>query len=174
MHAIMGTVRPPSIIVWVCFFMSISKSTGIFLGLMLYTVGMAIWFYVRYRSKWNIPRKTEMTLGVVLILAAIAIVIKIFPGPDFNLKNTDYTMLTRIQEKIWKVLYGGNSTMLSDRGMDRVALYPRYLLLGAGEGNFNRFLKAAQQNEIHCSFLNIWFSYGVIPTVLLLKWLWEK
>lgn len=40
---------------------------------------------------------------------------KIFPGPDFNLKNTDYTMLTRIQEKIWKVLYGGNSTMLSDR-----------------------------------------------------------
>ena len=64
--------------------------------------------------------------------------------------------------------------MLSDRGMDRVALYPRYLLLGAGEGNFNRFLKAAQQNEIHCSFLNIWFSYGVIPTVLLLKWLWEK
>ena len=155
-------------------FMSISKSTGIFLGLMLYTVGMAIWFYVRYRSKWNIPRKTEMTLGVVLILAAIAIVIKIFPGPDFNLKNTDYTMLTRIQEKIWKVLYGGNSTMLSDRGMDRVALYPRYLLLGAGEGNFNRFLKAAQQNEIHCSFLNIWFSYGVIPTVLLLKWLWEK
>ena len=74
---------------------------------------MAIWFYVRYRSKWNIPRKTEMTLGVVLILAAIAIVIKIFPGPDFNLKNTDYTMLTRIQEKIWKVLYGGNSTMLS-------------------------------------------------------------
>ena len=69
---------------------------------MLYTVGMAIWFYVRYRSKWNIPRKTEMTLGVVLILAAIAIVIKIFPGPDFNLKNTDYTMLTRIQEKIWK------------------------------------------------------------------------
>ena len=54
-----------------------------------------------------------MTLGVVLILAAIAIVIKIFPGPDFNLKNTDYTMLTRIQEKIWKVLYGGNSTMLS-------------------------------------------------------------
>ena len=115
-----------------------------------------------------------MTLGVVLILAAIAIVIKIFPGPDFNLKNTDYTMLTRIQEKIWKVLYGGNSTMLSDRGMDRVALYPRYLLLGAGEGNFNRFLKATQQNEIHCSFLNIWFSYGVIPTVLLLKWLWEK
>ena len=83
-----------------------------------------------------------MTLGVVLILAAIAIVIKIFPGPDFNLKNTDYTMLTRIQEKIWKVLYGGNSTMLSDRGMDRVALYPRYLLLGAGEGNFNRFLKS--------------------------------
>lgn len=173
MHAIMGTVRPPSIIVWVCFYEYI-QIHGHFLGLMLYTVGMAIWFYVRYRSKWNIPRKTEMTLGVVLILAAIAIVIKIFPGPDFNLKNTDYTMLTRIQEKIWKVLYGGNSTMLSDRGMDRVALYPRYLLLGAGEGNFNRFLKAAQQNEIHCSFLNIWFSYGVIPTVLLLKWLWEK
>ena len=107
-----------------------------------------------------------MTLGVVLILAAIAIVIKIFPGPDFNLKNTDYTMLTRIQEKIWKVLYGGNSTMLSDRGMDRVALYPRYLLLGAGEGNFNRFLKAAQQNEIHCSFLNIWFSYCYLQILL--------
>ena len=59
------------------FFMSYIQIHGHFLGLMLYTVGMAIWFYVRYRSKWNIPRKTEMTLGVVLILAAIAIVIKI-------------------------------------------------------------------------------------------------
>ena len=64
--------------------------------------------------------------------------------------------------------------MLSDRGMDRVALYPRYLLLGAGEGNFNRFLKAAQQNEIHCSFLNIWFRYGVIPNVLLLLLYFRK
>lgn len=52
-----------------------------------------------------------------------------------------------MESTIWRQFYHA-----FDRGMDRVALYPRYLLLGAGEGNFNRFLKAAQQNEIHCSF----------------------
>lgn len=74
-----------------------------------------------------------------------------------------------MESTIWRQFYHAFRP-----GNGPVALYPRYLLLGAGEGNFNRFLKAAQQNEIHCSFLNIWFSYGVIPTVLLLKWLWEK
>lgn len=78
------------------------------------------------------------------------------------------------QKKLPRIKPINNFALLMVLSVFQLLSGPRYLLLGAGEGNFNRFLKAAQQNEIHCSFLNIWFSYGVIPTVLLLKWLWEK
>ncbi len=156
------------------FLMSASKSTGIFLGVLLYTAGMIIWLYVKYRKEGKISQKTEITVSVTLILLGILAVKWLLPSKDFNIENTDYTLITRIQEKIWKILYGGNSTMLSDRGLDRMVLYPFYLIFGSGEGNFGRFIKAAQQNEIHCSLLNIWFCYGVIPTVFLLKWLKGK
>ena len=31
----------------------------------------------------------------------------IWPAADFDVKTVDYNMLTRIQEKIWKVAHGG-------------------------------------------------------------------
>jgi len=153
------------------FFMSTSKSTGVFFGTILYTVGIVIWFYLKYRREGKISPKAERVMAVILVLVGISVITWLIPTRDFNIENTDYTIISRIQEKIWKVLYGGNSTMLSDRGLDRMILYPFYLIFGSGEGNFGRFIKATQQNEIHCSLLNIWFCYGVIPTVLLLKWL---
>ena len=63
----------------------------------------------------------------------------IWPAADFDVKTVDYNMLTRIQEKIWKVAHGGLLGLFLDRGMEKLVLYPQYLLYGAGEGGFDRF-----------------------------------
>ena len=58
-----------------------------------------------------------------------------------------------------------------DRGMEKLVLYPQYLLYGAGEGGFDRFTLASQVNEIHCCLFSVMFCYGLIPTLCLLVWL---
>lgn len=87
------------------------------------------------------------------------------------MKTVDYNMLTRIQEKIWKVAHGGLLGLFLDRGMEKLVLYPQYLLYGAGEGGFDRFTLTSQINEIHCCLFSVLFCYGIIPTVFLLIWL---
>ena len=83
-------------------------------------------------------------------------------------------MISRIQEKLWKISHGGLTSLILDRGIEKLLLYPQYILWGAGEGGFDRFTLASQINEIHCCLLSILFCYGIVPTCILLKWLWKN
>jgi hypothetical protein len=47
------------------------------------------------------------------------------------------------------------------RGYDRIWLYPKNIIYGAGEGKYDRFL-SYHQWEIHSGFGTILFSYGII------------
>ena len=73
-----------------------------------------------------------------------------------------------------KVAHGGLLGLFLDRGMEKLVLYPQYLLYGAGEGGFDRFTLASQVNEIHCCLFSVMFCYGLIPTLCLLVWLGRK
>jgi len=53
------------------------------------------------------------------------------------------------------------------RGFDRIANHKNYLFFGAGEGLNNRF-KASYKGEIHSTFFNIFFSYGLVGSILFL------
>lgn len=148
-----------------------TKSTGILLGFLSFT-GLAI-LYVLYRiaARYHISKKL---LGTAMILAVILFsifLIKIWPADDFDVKNLDYTMISRIQEKLWKISHGG---LIWDRGMEKLVLYPQYLLFGAGEGGFARFTLASQVNEIHCCLFSVLFCYGILPTCILLRWIWNN
>lgn len=148
-----------------------TKSTGILLGFLSFT-GLAI-LYVLYRiaTRYHISKKL---LGTAMILAVILFsifLIKIWPADDFDVKNLDYTMISRIQEKLWKISHGG---LIWDRGMEKLVLYPQYLLFGAGEGGFARFTLASQVNEIHCCLFSVLFCYGILPTCILLRWIWNN
>ena len=59
---------------------------------------------------------------------------------DFDVSQTDYTLLSRIQQKIWKLANGNIYDLLYDRSAERLVLEPQYLLYGAGEGFFERFI----------------------------------
>ncbi|WP_445006041.1 hypothetical protein [Halomonas mongoliensis] len=48
-----------------------------------------------------------------------------------------------------------------ERRYDRIAAFPEYWLLGAGEGHYERFYPF-DGHEIHSTFGNLFFSYGIV------------
>lgn len=62
----------------------------------------------------------------------------------------------------------------SDRGYDRIMNSPKYILYGAGEGNYQRFVsnKIDSPQEIHSTFGNLLFSYGFLGLLLFILFLY--
>lgn len=148
-----------------------SKSTGVLLGIFVFTILAVVYFSYRVASRHHSARKIWL-LGVLGGFLLIALFLWwIWPSAEFDVKAMDYNVLTRIQEKLWKIAHGGLGGLFLDRGMDKLLIYPQYLLYGAGEGGFERFTLAGQSNEIHCCLFSILFCYGIIPTMILLVWL---
>lgn len=52
------------------------------------------------------------------------------------------------------------------RGYDRISNHPYYLVLGAGEGGYNRFDTFIEDHEMHSSVGTIIFCYGIPGTIL--------
>ena len=148
-----------------------SKSTGILLGFLVFTLLAGAHALYLEGCRRKVPSKVWIVgiCGGFLLLGVF--LWWIWPAADFDVKIVDYNMLTRIQEKIWKVAHGGLLGLFLDRGMEKLVLYPQYLLYGAGEGGFDRFTLTSQINEIHCCLFSVLFCYGIIPTVFLLIWL---
>lgn len=151
-----------------------SKSTGILLGVFVFTILAVLYGLYQIGCKKGVSVKVWI-LGICMGVLIFSLFLWwIWPAADFDVKTVDYNMLTRIQEKIWKVAHGGLLGLFLDRGMEKLVLYPQYLLYGAGEGGFDRFTLASQVNEIHCCLFSVMFCYGLIPTSCLLIWLGRK
>lgn len=151
-----------------------SKSTGILLGFFVFTILAVLYELYGIGCKKGVSVKVWI-LGICMGVLIFGLFLGwIWPAADFDVRTVDYNMLTRIQEKIWKVAHGGLLGLFLDRGMEKLVLYPQYLLYGAGEGGFDRFTLASQVNEIHCCLFSVMFCYGLIPTSCLLVWLGRK
>lgn len=165
------------------FVIYITKSTGMFLGIFMFglilTLQKIISIYKNSAVKkiWNIL----FVVGILLICFSIY---KVWPSENFDITQTDYTLMSRIQQKIWKFSHGNLADFLYDRSAERLLQYPQNLILGAGEGYFERFPLGDFVNkispgvfvmefthEIHSSFFEIWYCYGIVPTVILIMWL---
>ncbi len=150
-----------------------TKSTGVFLGWgsLAFFDGISLFYKLSrdnegYRKAWK-AGGLALLLGIPLILWII------WPEAGFRIEETDYSLIARIQEKIYKVWTGGITGLIYDRGWERMILYPQYLLYGGGEGNYEiRFPMTIWQSEIHSTFFSIWFCYGIIPLGLICRWLY--
>ena len=60
---------------------------------------------------------------------------------------------------------------LAGRGYDRMEEYPYYMIVGAGEGGFERFRNWGGPGELHSGLATILFSYGVLGFVLFISFL---
>lgn len=125
------------------------------------------WGAVRYQGTFNDPNQLAFFLFMMILLL--------------------YLYRCRFGDRSFPVFYvlalpviaASKSTgillgLFLDRGMEKLVLYPQYLLYGAGEGGFDRFTLASQVNEIHCCLFSVMFCYGLIPTLCLLVWLGRK
>jgi len=62
-----------------------------------------------------------------------------------------------------------DESFVEERNYDRLWEYKEHLLLGAGEGDFQRFSDSDKEAlEIHSSAATVLFSYGIVGTLLFL------
>ncbi len=161
---------------WIFFLLTLpvladSKSTGVWLGMTVWGVfGLAYEVYCLWK-KGYITRRMLVAVGACLLLSVSIVLYLLWPSADFDVRTVDYNLINRIREKIWKVTNGGFYSLSLDRGAGRLFLHPQYLLCGAGEGGFERFSDAGAVDELHSTWLSIWFCYGTLPMALMVLWL---
>ena len=129
---------------------------------------MCVLAILRFVSEKLKLSKVALCVGVVLITSGVGYYF--WPSADFRLENVEYTTVNRIRYKLFKVIYAdGVKDILRERAAEKILNYPEYFIYGAGEGNYERYYPEPV-NEIHSSFLNLFFSYGIIPFTILMVW----
>lgn len=93
------------------------------------------------------------------------------------IKQTD--LFKRVEEKFEKASNENNGTrLIEERGIDRLIKYPEYAVLGAGDGMYyqsvSRFPESFHQGEIHSTFPNILFNFGIIGLSLIIYWIYQN
>lgn len=64
-----------------------------------------------------------------------------------------------------------SNSIIADRRLDKLLLYPEKMLYGAGQGAFERFTRASGTNEVHSTLPGILFYYGAVPFSILVLWI---
>ena len=98
----------------------------------------------------------------ISILLAISLVIVFITNFNTISNMAENTALFNRTEKIGTE----SDDSLAGRGYDRIVEYPKYLLFGAGEGDFKRFALSHHKGELHSTVANILFSYGIIGFII--------
>ena len=148
-----------------------SESLGMWLGVAVW--GIAVLGHTVYLlwKRGSVPGWLLIGSSVCLLSLAALVLYRIWPPADFDICLVEYNLVTRFQEKIWKVMDRGIFGLILDREWGRLLLYPQYLLWGAGEGGFVRFIDAGDAIELHSTWLSIWFCYGAVPMAMVILWL---
>lgn len=151
-----------------------SKSTGVFLGVFLFVVSAGIQRGFKYHFYPRLPILIKGMLWLGLFTLFLFLWQMFVHVNKFSLGSEGFTLIQRIQEKLWKIKQDGLIGLCYDRGWEKLFLYPKYLIYGAGEGGFSRFSLAGQINEIHSCLFSILFCYGIVPSCLALLWLRQQ
>jgi lysylphosphatidylglycerol synthetase-like protein (DUF2156 family) len=111
--------------------------------------------------------KRSAKLGLVVALLATVTVL----GTQWQVAGelTNARVVQRLSD-----IGGQVDDSLDGRGYDRLWLYPEYLILGAGEGGYNRFSRSVLAGkEIHSTIGSLLFSYGLLGLCLFALFLWR-
>ena len=154
-----------------------SASTGM---LMAMTILFVLHIIRRIKS---IIKFISKNLGKIFVTAICIMAVVLVIVSNVDLKNLvietleqsiqNMTIAERLQGKIDKA-ESSNSSLIEERGIDKLIKYPQYLIYGSGQGYFDRFTKAAFQIEVHSTLPGIWLYYGIVPLIILLIWIYES
>jgi hypothetical protein len=94
----------------------------------------------------------------IIIASLVAVAVISLGGPLA-------TAIDNISERSQSLSRHG--TFSEERGYDRIWKNPEYLITGAGEGEYQRFVKEGENGrELHSSFGSVLFSYGILGSLL--------
>lgn len=178
---ILGLKRLYIYYVLALFLIFLSGSTGMLLGMSVFSVGYAI-VYIKHRLRkpYNLARSVvyAFTIASLLLLPSGLIIMNFSGETGRNSRQYDSTeqpIIERLDQK--KNMADGDTgnTLWEDRVLDTVIKYPWYVLYGSGEGAFKRFVGVTNYgSEIHSTFPSIVFYYGVLPTLVLIIWVYRQ
>lgn len=123
------------------FFILLSASKSAVVSSLLFW----IFFYVKSRKN-------------IIILTCVILIAFIYGAVSGNIQIENIKLLNYIVDRLSSEQISGDSG-LAGRGFDRLVEFPQYLFFGAGEGQEERF---NSDIELHSTFLNLLFSYGVL------------
>lgn len=161
-----------------------SCSTGMLLGMITY-LAMLLFNFVKKFPVYFAKYKNKIALISIVVFTFFISSSLLGNSSRFNFSKYIYNsdIYGRVINKISRVdknEMNDSSTMTiwQERGYDKIALYPHYLIYGSGEGEYNRFSKSAHTShglgEIHATLPSIWFYYGLIPFIIILLWIAGK
>lgn len=158
-----------------------SGSTGMLLGLSAF-LGATIVYRIYMNNGITYKNVRSFVYGVVIFFVLVLTIVLplmqiIAPTTkDYSGWLDQQAITQRLTDKLSRVDNSSNSqmTIWEERGYDKIYKYPEKILYGAGEGLYDRFKLAVVDSEIHATFPSILFCYGIIPTIILLKWLYDK
>lgn len=158
-----------------------SASTGVFLGMAFFLIAIAIYNVKdRLRITYTKVRKFMYALVILIVITPLALLVasqRTTNQPiysDLDSSYEDQVIVKRVSEKFSKAEGEADVSLWEERGYDKIFYYPEKMLYGAGEGALNRFTKASHEAEIHATFPSILFYYGIIPLLILLRWIYVK
>lgn len=171
--------------IWILYFVGLfliiqSASTGMLLGMTIFTlltVGVNIKQYLIKFKKYIV--KIVCMLFLILSISSGCIILY-YGDLEFRdkvqKKMTDIStsqFMDRLTQKISVINEENkNNSFIEDRCIDKIILYPHFLIFGAGQGNYNRYDLASSYNEIHSTLPSILFYYGIIPFIILIYWIY--
>ena len=147
-----------------------SLSTGMLLGYGFLVATKYIFLPLKSGMRIGVI-KTIASVGLVVILGVIALVV---PADGSSTSKVEVAA-GRVLEKISKLTDFSvdsdySESIVLDRNLDKIILYPEEMIFGSGEGGWSRFEGARNDHEIHSTWLGILFCYGIAPFVLLVYW----
>lgn len=101
--------------------------------------------------------------NVVCVLACFFLLFCVSLYTNENVLH-EATMYTQVKERL-ETLGEDSDDNLASRGYDRIANHPAYMFFGAGEGQYERF-ESSIALELHSTVANLFFSYGLVGTLL--------
>lgn len=143
-----------------------SSSGGMLLGIFSFSGLMALIFL--YSE--NTPSLVAIRFFVILIIIAVAVFLLLSGGLGSSSLQGESVMIMRLNEKLRAVQTEGISALFDNRGIDKAFTESKYLLYGAGEGHYWRFPDSPY--EVHATFISILFCYGIIPFLIVCRWIW--
>lgn len=162
------------------FLILLTASTGMLLALVVFT---ALRLIVEYRQIFSITAKrivaiTLLSCATVIVVAVAYLYNNTNPiaiSEDSLIKSQVNFVIDRLEGKTSDRANGSMSSMLEDRCIDKVLNHPQGIILGVGEGRYERFdSRMCNSNEVHSTWISMLFYYGILPFLVLIAWVFSK